>query len=408
MTVVAIIAEYNPFHSGHLYQIRKIREIFQDSDSDLVIISIMSGSLVQRGELALFSKYDRAKTAVESGIDLILELPSVYSNSPANIFAFSAVNIINKLSGVDYICFGSESGDINILDSAAGKIMSPEFEQKLTETIKANKNKGYAKNIYDLFGKLYGEEKAAVLNGSNNILAIEYLKALKKLKSKIRPLAIKRTGADFKSAGYIREFIANPRPTDTPFTEGGCGFVLKDFIPEEAYKLSLELINSGKFTQTRNLSCAIISHLNRLEVPEIAGIADVSAGDAYKIKRLLGFGNCFDYDTLVKNLAAKHISRSSARRMILNIFFGITKEMRLTPPDFTAVLALNQKGGRFLNKIKKTANIKIITKPSVMINDNNKNIIYEKNLFIDNTFKLALFNKDGETGEIRRKPYRLI
>ena len=402
MPVIAIVAEYNPFHNGHLYQLQKIKEIFPDS----VIISVMSGSLVQRGEPALFPKYNRAEIAVLNGIDAVLELPSVYSNSPANIFAFSAVSIIQKLSGVDYICFGSECGDLDSLGFAAEKITSDEFDIKLREIIKSNKNKSYPKNVYDLFSELYGEEKAGVLNGSNNILAIEYLKALKKLNSNIKPITIKRTGADYNaSASFIREYVGTNcvRPPNLYNLHGRTQFVptanLENFMPEPAYKISHELIQNGKFTDINNLSPAILSYLNRLDVHKIAEFAEVLYGDEHRLKKSLD--GCFDYESLVRNLEVKHNTSSSVRRMILNIFFDITKEMQNTPPDFTVVLGLNEKGKSFLNSIRKKSEIKIIAKPS----DIKDNIIFEKNLFIDNICKLALFNKSCEINEIKQKPF---
>ena len=394
MPVIAIVSEYNPFHSGHFYQIQKIKGKFPES----TIISIMSGNLVQRGEPALFSKYNRAEIAVKNGIDAVFELPSVYSNAPANIFAFSSVYIADKLNGVDYICFGSECGDLTPLDFAAEKIMSEDFEIKLREKIKTDKTKSYPANVYNLFCECYGEEKAAVLNGSNNILAIEYLKALRKLNSKIKPFTIKRTGADYNSqtrnktaasASYIRKIIKeNPLDCD-----------IKNFMPDAACKLSLELIKNKKFTDINNISSAIISHLNRQTPEEIAEIAEVFHGDEYRIKKALD--GCFDYDTLIKNLSVKHNTFSSVRRMILNVFFGITKEMQNKPPDFTTVLGLNKKGRAFLGSIRKTSETEIITKPA----DAEKNETFIKNLFIDNVCKLSLFNKDGEINEIKQKPY---
>ena len=412
MPVVAIVSEYNPFHNGHFYQIQKIKEIFPDA----VVISVMSGSLVQRGEPALFSKYNRAEIAVRNGVDAVFELPSVYSNAPANIFAFSAVYIMQKLGGIDYICFGSECGDLELLEFAADKIMSDGFNLELRETIKTNKNKSYPQNVYNLFYKLYGEEKAAILNGSNNILAIEYIKALKNLKSDIRPLTIKRTGGDYNfQASQIRKIIKE----ESNFLTRHCGkqsdeaiqkrTIEKRFldcfaplamtVPEPAYKIALELIKNGKFTDINNICPAIISHLNRIDITQIPEFAEVLSGEEYRIKKSLD--GCFDYASLIKKLGAKHNTSSSVRRMILNIFFGITKEMQNNPPDFTVVLGLNKRGGDYLNSIRKKTEIKIITKPA----DIKNNKTYEKNLFIDNTCKLALFNRDGEINEIKQKPF---
>ena len=381
MTVTAIVSEYNPFHNGHLYQIQKIKEMFPDS----VIVSVMSGSLVQRGEIALFSKYERAKIAVQNGVDAVFELPSVYSNAPANIFASAAVHITKQLTGIDYICFGSEAGELAPLAFAAEKTACADFESKLRGRIKANKSAGYPKNVYELFCELYGAEKAAVLNGSNNILGIEYLKALGQQGP--RPITIERTGADYSAgASFIRGGLASPE--------------IENLMPARAYAAFRELITGGKYADTRNLGAAVISYINRLDAEQIAKIAEVAdAGEAYRIKKALD--GCFSYDALVKKLDAKHNTASSVRRMILNVFFGISKETQKSPPDFTVLLAVSEKGREYLGGIKKKTGITIVTKPAGM----RGNETFEKNMFIDNTCKLALFDTDSEINAIKQKPY---
>ncbi|MCL2159857.1 MAG: nucleotidyltransferase family protein [Oscillospiraceae bacterium] len=385
MPTVAIVAEYNPFHNGHFYQIQKIREIVPEA----TIVSIMSGSLVQRGELAVFSKYDRAEIAARNGVDAVFELPSVYSCAPANIFCSSAIYMMQKLSKIDYICFGSECGELSPLEFAADELMSQKFCAGLSERIKKEKNRSYPNSVYNLFCELHGEKKAEVLLGSNDILAIEYLKALKKMGSTIKPLAIKRVGEDFKSAGQIRKLIRYNIPE------------CKSLMPKTAYDMSRDLVMTGCVANIKNLNAAIISHLNRLSPENIAEFAEVSWGDEHKIKNALN--DCFDLDTLFFRLKSKHKSESSVRRMILNVFFGITKELKSTSPEFATVLALNQKGAKYIHDIKKTAEIKIITKPA----DIKNNKIFDQNRFIDNTCKFALRSVGPKTDEIKQKP-RLV
>ncbi|MCL2815075.1 MAG: nucleotidyltransferase family protein [Oscillospiraceae bacterium] len=390
---VAVVSEYNPFHNGHFYQIKKIKEMFPGA----AVISVMSGSLVQRGEVSLFSKYDRAEIAVSCGADAVFELPSVYSNAPANIFAQSAVWIMNKLSGIGHMCFGSECGDLGLLEFAAEKIMGADFESKLSEMIKTDRNQSYPAGVHRLFYSLYGEKKASVLLGSNNILAIEYLKALKKSDSPVIPFTIKRTGADFNSesadktavsAAYIRKFI-----------KGGANLApLEAFMPGPAYEAVSALVRNGKFTDMENLAPAVISQLSRLGAAEIAEAAEIGGGLEHRIKKALD--GCFDYGSLVKRLCAKHITPSAARRAVLNAFFGITKQMQKTPPDFTAVLALGPGGARYIAEIRKKTKIAIAVKPA----DIKGSGTFEKNCFIDNTCKLALKNKSGEINEMRQKP----
>lgn len=414
---IGIVAEYNPFHNGHAYQIEQIKNIIPNA----LIISVMSGNLVQRGEFALFSKYERAKTAVLNGVDAVFELPPVWSSAPANIFAFASVYIMHNLCGVDCICFGSECGDLKLLDFAAEKTASPEFNIKLKEFIKTSKNIGYPQSVSQVFSDLYKlykneinnvnnvnskngkSEVIDIFSGSNNILATEYLKALKTLSSHIIPMTIKRLGGDYNtvSASYIRDFIRenhNEMVNDN-FAELS---ELKKYIPENSYSIFADMIKSGKFADMNNINSALISQINRLDTEEIAKFAEINGGGEYRIKKAAE--NSFDYDSLIRNLEAKQYTSSSVKRMVLNVFFGITREMQKQPPEYTNLLAANQKGRQFLNSIRKTSKIKIITKPAHI---NNKKYKNDMNIFVDNVYKLALFNRDGEINAIKEKPYIL-
>jgi predicted nucleotidyltransferase len=377
MKVVAVIAEYNPFHNGHAYQIGQIKNMLPDC----VVIAVMSGSLVQRGEFAVISKYERARAAVLCGVDAVFELPSVYSCAPANLFARAAVNIIKNLGGVDYICFGSETGDLDLLEFAAEK----------SENIKLDGNsrdKNYPGSFYGAFKNLYGEEKARVFKGSNDILGIEYLRALKKSGSGIAPMAVKRTGGDYMtSASIIRACVR-----ENNF------YNLKNFMPEKSFGLLFNLIKSGKTADINNISPAVISHINRLEPREIAQFAEIHGGFEYKIKK--SCANLFNYDELIKDLQAKHATASQVRRMILNIFFEITRAEQQAAPGFANLLCANETGREYLNKIRKSADIIIAAKPADFTGSRE----YAKNIFIDNIYKLALFNKAGEINAVKEKP----
>ena len=377
MKIVAIVAEYNPFHNGHAYQLEQIKKIIPDS----AVISVMSGNLVQRGEFAIISKYNRAKAAVLCGVDAVFELPSVYSCAPANLFAGAAVNIINKLGGVDYICFGSESADLDLLEFAAEK----------SENIKLggiSRDKNYANSFYDIFKDLYGEEQARVFTGSNDILGVEYLRALKKNGNKITPLVIKRNGDDYiTSAGNIRTCV---RAFD--FDN------LKNFMPEKSFNILFNLIKSGKTADINNISSAVMSHIDRLEPRELIKYADIHGGFEYKIKK--SCANLFDYESLIKSLESKHVTNSQVKRMILNIFFEITREEQKEPPGFTNLLCANETGREYLNKIRKSAEI-IISAKSAGFKDNKA---FAKNIFIDNIYKLGLYNLSGEVNAAKEKP----
>ena len=179
MQVSAIICEYNPFHTGHKYQIDSIRENIED----VAIVCVMSGDFVQRGDVAIIDKHTRAKIAVENGADLVLQLPAFFSTQVAEIFARGGVSLINSLGCVDFLCFGSESGDIEKLYERANSDTDKEL---LRQSLKAGNS----------FASSYFTSES-MINMSNDILATEYIRALKNFKSKTRPFSIKRHGANY-------------------------------------------------------------------------------------------------------------------------------------------------------------------------------------------------------------------
>ena len=156
MKNVAIVSEYNPFHRGHAYQIRKIRDEF---GADTRIIAIMGGHFTQRGEVAVADKYLRARAAVDAGISLVLELPFPYSSASAEVFAKGAVSIADDLGGIDILSFGSECGDVERLSRVAGRINSKDFQEAFE---KANSKDGYARAMEQTYITLYGTEDAQI------------------------------------------------------------------------------------------------------------------------------------------------------------------------------------------------------------------------------------------------------
>ena len=221
MKTVAIVCEYNPFHNGHKYQIDQIKREFGE---DTAIIAIMSGNFVERGDVAVLDKFKRARMAVENGVSLVLELPFPFSLSSAERFAQGAVEIAHRLKTVNILSFGSECGSVERLSRIAERVLSEEFDLALKNTLNADGNEslGYAKARTMTYEALYGKEDAQILLSPNNILAIEYLKALKKLGSPILPHTVLRNGTDkdgadnaaFAGATYIRSLIYEGKAAD--------------------------------------------------------------------------------------------------------------------------------------------------------------------------------------------------
>ena len=194
MKIAGIITEYNPFHNGHIEHIKKTKEITNSSH----IISLMSGSFVQRGEPAIIDKWSRAKTAIQNGVDLVIELPVVYSVQTAELFSYGAISILDSLNIVDSIAFGSESGNVDNLKNIANVLLqeSPLFKKDLKFSLKEGKSFAQSRSIAIEKEMLRNNksdlEIKSLIRSPNNILGIEYLKALKKLDSKIIPLTYKR------------------------------------------------------------------------------------------------------------------------------------------------------------------------------------------------------------------------
>ena len=193
MTTVAIVTEYNPFHTGHKYQIDCIRERF---GADTRIIALMSGNFTQRGEVAILDKAERAKNAIDSGVNLVLELPFPFSISSAELFASAAIRIIDRLGIVDYLAFGSEDGNTEKLVGYAQNCSSQEYLNKLQELIKSESFEGYPTLCEKAYKSAFGEGAPLVSMTPNNILGIEYIKALLEIESNVMPVAFLRKGAD--------------------------------------------------------------------------------------------------------------------------------------------------------------------------------------------------------------------
>ena len=204
MKITGIIAEYNPFHNGHLYQIRKAKEI---TGADYIIV-VMSGNHMQRGTPALIDKYSRAKMALSGGADMVIELPTCYATASAEYFAMGAISILNQLGCVDSVCFGSESGDITMLSKIAHALVdeSEDFVQSLKTKLKNGDTYPVARNAA-LAETINGFTTFdTILGFPNNILGIEYIKAIIRQNSSIKPYTNTRIGSDYHSYKLAENF----------------------------------------------------------------------------------------------------------------------------------------------------------------------------------------------------------
>ena len=394
--VVGIIAEYNPFHNGHAYHLEKSKEL---AKADYVI-AVVSGNFVQRGNVSLINKWDKANMALAEGADLVIELPTVYSISSAENFAYGAVKILSSLNIVDYIAFGTETDNINILEKCADILYrQPQkfvnlLNHELSKGLSFPKARENALLMYLNDIRTYSN----VLSSPNNILAIEYLKALKRLKSHIRPIAIKRKGSgyneleitnNFASATAIRKKIIDNKPAG-----------ISKLMPSNSYRVLYNSIQKGHFVKDiTSFEKEILYVLRKMNLKEIANLPDVTEGLEHAIKNAAS--SCNTIEEFMNIIKTKRYTNTRIQRILLYALLGITKDdmknsMKVQP--YIRVLGMNNKGKDLISVISRSnPNLNIITSVKKYIDSNpNKNLLNMLNIDINatNTYTLG-YEKDS-------------
>lgn len=402
MKTIGIIAEYNPFHNGHRYQIEEAKKI---TGADYAVV-IMSGDYVQRGTPALANKYIRTQLALNGGADIVFELPIIYSTASAEYFARGGVSILNSLSCIDYLCFGSESGDIDALIYIAD-IISDEplfykecLKSKLKEGVsfpaareyallshinktvieKINSDKSF--NNIKFNNNNFSEHIKSIISMPNNILSIEYLKALKELNSSIKPITIKRKGSDYhdsaiskhclSSASAVRSFIENEYKSQQITSVDDFNKALATSIQPDNLKLIYDNYKKYLPISTDDFSIIIRYALRNRDSEQILETADFSKEVLNKIKKNPDIPFCFT--ELSMYLKSKKYTFTRIQRMLLHLVLSITKEDLLMPPNqdagYVRLLGFNKKASPLLRYMQDNTDIPIITKPA----DARKNI----------------------------------
>lgn len=351
MNVYGIVAEYNPFHNGHKYHLMKTRALGAD-----VVVAVISENFVQRGEPAIMPIGARVTAALLNGVDLIVSLPLPAAVSGAESFAHSSMYILDALSVVGTVSFGAETNDINQLINAADAVVDKRLDSIILDYLKDGRT--YASARQAAVNMLYGTSVSETLSTPNNILAVEYIKAIKKLNSNMRFTVIKRKGAlhdgfsegEYKSASQIRNEIYKKLD-------------ISESVPEN----TLEIINNQKiFGKTppdiKKLEAAVLSELRRKNSKDFSELPDISEGLENKLyKAVRGFSTIND---VIDNVKSKRYTHSRIRRLILSAYLGITKEYTRALPPYVKVLGFNEKGQSLLSEISKNSRIPIITKSS--------------------------------------------
>lgn len=353
MKTVAIICEYNPFHTGHAYQIEKIREEF---GKDTRIVAIMSGNYTQRGEIAFADKYLRAKCAVCSGVNLVLELPFPFSSSSAEFFAKSGVKIVNSLPGIDYLSFGSECANLDLLYTVANNMLDERF-LALLKSSKKVKSAQAITSLIEIYNSVFEKKLSGDFFSSNNILAIEYIKALIESSSTVKPHTIRRLGASYnkteidfsehQSATAIRALMHTDKISALEYLPYNCKNILIDSL--ESFPCEIERISS-----------AIISYFRLSSQSPTIFDAD---GGLYNRLKSVSF-EVGSISELVSLSDTKKYTSARIRRAVLNSFFGVTSSIVRRLPLYTQLLAADNVGQAILKEAKKSGTLSILTKPS--------------------------------------------
>ncbi len=393
--VLGIIAEYNPFHNGHMYHLQKAKEL---SGAEYTIC-IMSGNFVQRGNASILNKWKKAEMALLNGIDLVIELPTVYSVSSAENFASGAIRILESLKIVDCISFGTETEDFAALNNIAGIISEEPKNYKDMLANELKKGLSFPKARENAL-MLYLDDNTRyknILNTPNNILAIEYLKSLKKMKSTIQPVPVKREKVyyndnaivdDFASASAIRNLMQNK-----DFKE------IRKVVPIDTYKILSDESDVGNVVLgIEEFEKQIIYNLRRMNISQISNLPDVNEGLENSIKNAANFtNNIKDFMDVVKT---KRYTATRIQRILVCALLGITKKDIILSKKYipyARVLGFNEKSGRALISAITSANPKLDVVTSVKkYMDKNENKPYKRILDLDifstNIYSMACRN----------------
>lgn len=326
MRTAAIICEYNPFHNGHKYQIEQTRKAGATH-----IVCVMSGSFTQRGDFAVFDKFLRAKTALENGADLVLELPTKYSLSAAEGFAAGAVGIIQALGCVDMLSFGSESGDIAALKEASAASEYAVHTEEFSRLMKSGKS--YPAALAAAVKEYYTDDVYETLCSPNNTLAVEYLSALDNLGSRIEPFTVARQGAGHDSQEQSGGFAS-------------ASLIRKMITAGEDYSALAPVIDAPT-ADIKRLERAILAKLRVMRPEELEKAYDGANGLAERLYKAVRKANTLE--ELYFLTKTKRYTLARIRRAVLCSFLDLDKEQLHVPNAYIRVLGMNGRGREILS-----------------------------------------------------------
>ena len=338
MKIIGIIAEYNPFHNGHKYQIDKIREKYEDA----LIIICTSSSFTQRGDISILNKWEKTKCALNNGANIVLELPYIYSTQSSDTFAKYALKILNELK-INKLCFGSEDNDIDKLYKVADtQINNKQFDTKVKEHLDNGIN--YPTALNNALKELIQIE----ITKPNDLLGVSYIKEILKNKYNIKPFTIKRTNdyhdiennSNIVSASNIRERLLNNEDISSK-------------VPQDVYEILKNKKIKNKYFEYLKYKIISEQDLNKF--------LDVDEGLHTRIKDQIQKSN--NLEELIQNIKTKRYTYNKISRMLNHILCSLTKEENnIQELEYIRILGFDSKGKEYLSEIKKDIKTPILNK----------------------------------------------
>ena len=357
---VAVVSEFNPFHNGHKYLLETAKNKTGEG-----IIAVMSGSFTQRGEVAVTDKFSRARIALENGADLVIELPTVYAVSNAQRFAKCGVEISKAFDCVNFLAFGCENDNIELLQNACNALDNENVKTIISEEMK---NGNYYPRAVELAVRsVLGDETADTLKTPNNILAVEYLRNLSN--SKVKPLPVMRKGVqhdsnitsgNIASASQIRTLLRNEQQA-------------KSFLPQVPEKI----------TYTEKLELITLYKLRSMTLQDFAKLPDVNEGLENRIFEAVS--NFNSVKEIIEAVKTKRYTHARIRRILTCALLGITEDLQNSDVKYARVLGFTQSGAKML----KSCNIEVVTSVSKALKNENISEMISKDVYATDVSSLA-------------------
>lgn len=406
MNITGIITEYNPLHNGHIYHLNKS---ISKSKADATVC-VMSGNFVQRGFPAIIDKWTRTKFALESGVDLVIELPVYYATSSAEFFAKGSVSTLDSLNVVNSLCFGSECGNINTLYHIS-KILAHEpevYKKNLQDYLKDGMSfpSARSKALIQYISKSTNfsrfsshSELTEILSSSNNILGLEYCKSLIKLNSSITPLTITRVGSNYNDTEITTEF-SSATSIRTNMSNAFDLEILKSCLPRNVFNCISELKRS-KYDFTNGAQMFnYIKHKLFINKNVVKALPDYEEG--LENKFIKAFSSTSTLNDAIEQIKSKRYTYTRINRMITHLFLGFDSVnyglLRNSTPSYIRVLGFSSKGRQILKLVKERSDIPIIT----TVKKNHSNLL-SHDISATNLYSL-LNNNINYNDDFYRKP----